>query len=295
MAKRHDIIGAILIVVGISAQDMKSLRSSIEKVLHAAQGTFAVAFEDLTTGKKLFINEKEEFHAASMMKVPVMIEVYRQVALGRFALDDSVVVKNEFRSIADGSSYSLSPQDDSDETMYDLIGNKTTLRQLLWQMITVSSNLATNILIDHVGAENVTATMRSLGAQKTRVLRGVEDSKAYERGLNNSVTAYDMLLIFKAIAEERAVDTEASKEMMSILLGQQFRDKIPSLLPAGARVAHKTGSITGVEHDGGIVFLPDGRKYILVVLSKGLDSADTGKRVIAEISRLIYDVVMRGG
>lgn len=285
---------AALLAMGAQPQEMNALKTKVENLLRSSRGVFAVAFEDLQTGARILINEKQQFHAASMMKVPVMIEVYRQAEQGHFNLDDSVRVKNEFRSIVDGSTYGLSLSDDSDESMYTLIGKKATIRHMVEQMITVSSNLATNILIDLVDAKEVTRTMRSLGANDIQVLRGVEDTKAFEAGLNNTTTAEDLLFILKAIAQGKAVSQKASREMIAILQAQQFRDKIPALLPSDVRVAHKTGSITGVEHDGGIVFLPDGRSYVLVVLSKGLTSAEEGKKTIAGISKTIYDFMMEG-
>jgi beta-lactamase class A len=228
------------------------------------------------------------------MKTPVMIEVFRQAREGRFSLDDSVSVRNEFKSIVDGSSYELNLKDDSDDSMYKRIGGKVSVRDLIHQMITVSSNLATNILIGLVGAEKVTSTMRDLGADDIEVLRGVEDAKAFERGMNNRTNAYDLSLIFDAIAEGRAVDQSSSDAMVEVLLGQKFRDLIPALLPQDVRVAHKTGNITGVEHDSGIVYMPDGRHYVLVLLSKDLKNIQEGKQALARVSRRIYDFMIEG-
>ncbi len=287
----------ILTLVTIpSLQDtsMSTLRESILQEFKSVKGTFALAYHDLSGGSALLINEKETFHAASTMKTPVMIEVFKQVRAGTFGLDDSILVKNEFKSIVDGSSYQMDLSEDSDDSMYRRINGKATVRELVYQMITVSSNLATNILIDLVNAKNATATMRSLGAGDILVLRGVEDGKAYERGLNNTTTAYDLMVIMKAIAEGKAVDQAASKEMTGILLDQKFRDLIPALIPDGVRVAHKTGSITGVRHDSGFVILPDGRTYVLVILSKGLEDAEAGKRAIARASQLIYQAFEKG-
>ena len=279
----------LIIIPSLQDTSMSTLRESVMQEFKSVKGTFALAYYDLSSGSALLINEKESFHAASTMKTPVMIEVFKQVRAGKFGLDDSILVKNEFKSIVDGSPYQMDLSEDSDDSMYRRINGKATVRELLYQMITVSSNLATNILIDLVDAKNVTETMRCIGAGDILVLRGVEDGKAYERGLNNTTTAYDLMVIMKTIAEGKAVDQAASKEMTGILLDQKFRDQIPALLPDGVRVAHKTGSITGVRHDSGFVILPDGRTYVLVILSKGLEDEEAGKRAIARISRLIYD------
>ena len=275
-------------------QKLDVVRRDIESIVKPVQGTFAVAFESLDGKGQLLLNEKVMFHAASTMKTPVMIEVYRQSKEERFSLDDSLVVKNEFKSIVDGSLYQLDLKDDSDDSMYKKLGAKSSIRELLRQMITVSSNLATNLLMDLVEAGKVTATMRSLGASAIEVLRGVEDGKAFENGLNNRTSALDLLVIMKAISRGEAVDAAASKEMLQILSDQKFNELIPALLPPDVRVAHKTGSITGVEHDSGIVLLPDGRRYVLVILSKDLKDIDAGKKAIALVSRRMYDFMMEG-
>lgn len=274
------------------SQSLDRLKADIENAFRSTPGKFALAFQDLSSNRSLFINEKEMFHAASTMKTPVMIEVFKQAKEGKFHLEDSILVKNEFRSIVDGSSYQMDLGQDSDDSMYKRIGGKATICELVYQMITVSSNLATNILIDLVDAKKVTATARSLGANDIQVLRGVEDGKAFRQGLNNITCAYDLLVIMKAIASGSAVDSSVSKAMLDVLFGQKFKDLIPALLPSDVRVAHKTGSITGVEHDSGIIFLPDDRSYVLVILSKELKDASDGKKIIAKVSRMIYDTII---
>jgi beta-lactamase class A len=275
-----------------SSQALDKLRLDIRQALDSVSGTFAVAFKPLDGSGGLMLNEKVMFHAASTMKTPVMIEVFRQAGEGRFSLDDSLEIRNEFTSIVDGSPYKLDLGDDSDDSMYKRIGGKASIRELIRQMITVSSNLATNILMQLVGAANVTATMRTLGANEIEVLRGVEDGKAFEKGMNNRTSANDLAVIFEALATGKAVDSTSSAAMVEILLAQKFRDIIPALLPSGVKVAHKTGSITGVEHDSGIVSLPDGRRYILVLLSKDLKDADKGKQALAGVSKRIYDYMI---
>jgi beta-lactamase class A len=274
----------------IFAQKLSSenLKSAIEAKLKTVEGEIAVAFKDLQTGKTLLINEKENFHAASTMKTPVMIEVFKQAKEGKFKLSDSILVKNEFKSIVDGSPYSMDIADDSGDGMYKMIGKKMTIYDLTYQMITVSSNLATNILIDLVDAKNANASMRKLGAKDINVLRGVEDQKAFDKGLSNTTTAYDLMLIFEKIAQNKVIDKNSCEEMRKILFDQKFNEIIPEKLPKTVKVAHKTGSITGVQHDSGIVYLPDGRKYVLVVLSKKLKNVDAGVKMLAEVSEMVY-------
>ncbi len=266
----------------------EKLKTDIAKELEKNKGVFAVAFKDLQTGEEILLNEKEFFHAASTMKTPVMIEVFKQASQGKFSLNDSVTIKNEFKSIVDSSTYQLDSVDDSEKELYKQIGTKRKISDLVYDMIIVSSNLATNLMIEQVDAEKVTATMRDMGAKDIEVLRGVEDGKAYEKGLNNRVTAYDLMLIFEQIANRKTVDSAASDKMINILLDQQFNDIIPARLPKDVKVAHKTGWITGLHHDSGIVYLPDGRKYVLVLLSKKLEDEKAGVESMAKVSEMIY-------
>lgn len=288
-------IGFLVIILAVTSCDKKQspeeLKKLITKEFSKQSGTFAVAFKDLTTGEEVLINEHELFHAASTMKTPVMVEVYKQAAEGKFSLKDSILIKNEFKSIVDSSLYSLNVTDDSDTLIYNHIGEKRTVYDLMYDMIIVSSNLATNLIIELVDAKNVTNTLRSIGANDIQVLRGVEDSKAFEAGMNNQVTAYDLMLLFEKIDKEELVNSEASMAMMDILLNQKFNDIIPANLPKEVKVAHKTGWITGVHHDSGIVFLPHGRKYVLVMLSKDLKDEDGGVKTMATVSKMIYDHV----
>jgi len=289
-------IAALLLIVhmvhgatGTDTMSRTATEHAIDSLIAGSPGVYALAYKDLQTGETIVRRERESFHAASTMKTPVMIEVFAQAAAGKFSLDDSIAVVNSFHSIVDGTEYAMDLTSDSDDDLYARIGSLTTVRALVTAMITVSSNLATNILIEKVGAAAVTAAMRSLGAHDIRVLRGVEDNKAYRLGMNNTTTAYDLLLVFERIAEGTVVSRQACASMMEVLSRQRFRDMIPALLPKDADVAHKTGSITGVQHDSGVVTLPDGRRYVIVLLSKELPSAQEGIQTIAAISKLLYD------
>lgn len=277
-------------VAGQTRRGTDALEARIRGLITASGAeTAAVAFRDLQTGRELLLNADASFHAASTMKVPVMLEVYREAREGRLSLDERLAVKNEFKSIADASTFSVSPADDSEQTLYRKIGSTETVRELLRLMITESSNLATDIIIERVGAERVMELMRRMGASGIRVLRGVEDGKAFERGLNNTTTARGLLLLLRAIAEGRAVSRAASKEMNDILLAQKFNEGIPAGLPAAARVAHKTGSITKIEHDAAIVYLPGRKPYVLVVLVRGIAEEARAHKLIADISRAVYE------
>ncbi len=269
------------------SERMERLNAQLNAKAEEVDGGFGIAFIDFDSKATFFYNANEMMHAASLMKVPVMIEVYTQAANGIFSLSDSITVKNEFRSIVDGSPYSMNLADDSDDVIYSRIGKKMTIYDLVFEMITVSSNLATNILIDLVGAENVTATMRDIGAENILVLRGVEDEKAFALDRNNVTNAADMLILLEAIARNQIVSAAACEQMRDILLAQKFNTKIPALLPKSFTVAHKTGSITRIDHDAGILFTPDGGICVLVVLTKGIEDHALAARTIAEITLIL--------
>jgi len=240
----------------------------------------AIAFCDLRDGRTYFHDERRVFHAASTMKVPVMLGIFEAVSRGELRFDQPVRVRNEFTSIFDGSPFTLNPKDDSDDEMYKFVGRDVPLEFLVRRMIVRSSNLATNNVIELVGAKRVMASMKRIGASDIKVLRGVEDQKAYDHGLNNTTTAFDLMMVFRALM--------SSPQMIDILAAQEFNSGIPAGLPPGTRVAHKTGDITRVAHDAGIVFRPDGSAYVLVVLTRGFEKLKDANKVIAQISRAMW-------
>jgi beta-lactamase class A len=260
--------------------------AKVKQLIAASGAEVAVAYRTLDGTRELLIAADKPFHAASTMKVPVMIELYRQAQQNLLSLDEPLLVRNEFRSVVDGSAYSLDEGDDSDRVVYASVGKTMTLRRLCALMITVSSNFAANLLIERIGVENVRKTVARLGADGMQVLRGVEDDKAFERGLNNTTTARGLLVLFERLAGGRAVDPESDRAMIGVLKRQQFKDAIPAQLPAGVSVAHKTGSITRIQHDAGIVFAE--HPYVLVVLVRGIDDETRSKALIADISRALY-------
>ena len=251
----------------------------------------AVAYWRLGAGDdSLFIHDNWNFHAASTMKVPVMIQLFRMVDAGTLSLDQKVKLENRFTSIVDGSPYALDKADDSDSSLYERVGQEVTVRELIQLMITKSSNLATNVLIEMAGPARTTATMRTLGAEHIRVLRGVEDIPAYRAGLINTVTARDLAVIMAAIAQDRAASPASCAQMRTILDEQQFRDEIPAGLPAGVPVAHKTGWVDGlVLHDAAIVYPPGGTPYVLVVLTGQVAETARASKLIAGISRVVWE------
>ena len=283
-------------VLGMQASDQVRLKpeSGLEATLRqriAASGAeVAVAYRTLDGRTELLIDGDKSFHAASTMKVAVMIELFRQARAGALSLDDTLAVRNEFHSIVDGSPYALSEGEDSDKEIYAATGRTLTLRQLCEAMITISSNFATNLLIEKLGVQKIRDTVTALGAGGMQVLRGVEDGKAFAKGLNNTTTARGLLELLDRIAHGRAVDSVSDREMIAILKRQTFNDAIPAGLPPGTPVAHKTGSITRIQHDAAIVYGPT--PYVLVLLVRGIEDKKQSAALMAELSRAVYESAM---
>jgi len=292
MVTRH--LLAVLLLVAPArtapAQEPPTLAERLaERMARAPARAVGLYYRGLVGSDSVQIGANLRFHAASTMKVPVMIQLFRDRDAGTLTLDDSVPISNDFRSILDGSPYQLDKADDSDSTLYDLVGKKRTIRQLIELMETVSSNLATNLLIARVDAKRANATAHSLGADSILVLRGVEDGKAYQAGMNNTTTARDLGMLFTALAQYRAASPAACREMLEVLGRQHFTEGIPAGVPAGTRVEHKTGWIGGVVyHDAGIV-RPAGRApYVLVVLTGGVKDDSVAYALVRDISHQIY-------
>ena len=269
--------------------DFDILENKISNLIKSHKGTFAVALKSLDDGNTILINENEIFHAASTMKTPVMIELFKKKYNGEISFEDSLQIKNEFKSIVDGSKFALSSFDDSDEIIYKKLGKYVSIRELISAMITKSSNFGTNLLIDYINVKNVNKTMRDMGAENINVLRGVGDLKAFDKDLNNTTSAKDLLVIYEKLAMGSLINPSTSNEMVEILKNQVYKDIIPKYLPDNVKVAHKTGWISGVRHDSGIVFLENGKKYVLILLSKNLDDDIEGAEFLAKISLEIFN------
>ncbi len=247
-----------------------------------------LAVEDTGTGRQILIDERVSLHAASTMKLPVMIEIFRRADRREMRLDQPVRIDDRFASIVDGSEYRLTSDSDSDQLVYRRLGGSMTVIELVERMIVRSSNLATNLLIAKVGADKVTATARKLGADAIQVRRGVEDTRAFQAGLNNTTTALDLMVLLRAVAANRAASRKSCDQMISILAAQEFNSGIPAGLPPGTRVAHKTGEITRHNHDAAIVFPPGRKPYIIVILTRGIAEREKSDRLIASLAREVH-------
>ena len=271
-----------------------ALRAQLATRIAAQPGAeVAIWYVDLARGDTLAMNADVSFHAASTMKVPVMIELFRRVDAGALSLDAPLRLEQTFASIVDGSPYTLDAGSDSDSLLYARVGTDVSLRELDERMITRSSNLATNALIGLLDAKVVNATAHALGASRIDVLRGVEDDKAYAAGLNNTTTARDLGVLLAGIERGTVASRASCDAMKDVLMRQEFNDEIPAGLPAGTPVAHKTGWITATLHDAAIVY-PKGRApYVLVVLTRKIADEKVAARLIADLSHDVYAFATR--
>jgi len=286
---------AFALLVGLRpahAQDLGALRALLEgRIARAPAGaTVGLYYRSFAGSDSLLVNARARFHAASTMKVPVMIQLFRDADAGRLRLDDSLTVTKTFTSLFDGTPFDVDKADDSDSTLYGQVGRKVRVRDLLELMITVSSNLATNNLIQQVGAARADRTAHELGADSIRALRGVEDGKAYRAGMNNTTTARDLGVLLAAIAQGTAASAASCRAMLAILARQHFTEGIPAGLPTGTRVYHKTGWIEGVVyHDAAIVEPSVGKRYVLVVTTGAIKPDSAAYGLVADLSRLVYE------
>src|SRR5213595_2190872 len=288
---------SLLVAMGRTAhaQDPTALAQRLaERIARAPARAVGLYYRSLAGSDSLLIGANLRFHAASTMKVPVMIQIFRDADAGLLRLDDSLTVHTAFPSLVGGGAFTVGKDDDSDSTLYALVGRNRSVRELLELMITRSSNLATNILIERVGASRAQASARALGAWSIQVLRGVEDGAAYRAGLNNTTTARDLGVLLIAIVQGRAASRPSCDSMLAILGRQEFNEGIPVGVPPGTRVAHKTGWIGEVVyHDAAVVYPPEGGSYVLVVLTGGIKEDSVAHNLVADLSRLLYDGVRR--
>jgi beta-lactamase class A len=252
-----------------------------------------VAYRLDGVGPRIAILPDSLVHAASTMKVPVLVALAQRADRGLLNLEAPIALTNRFASIVDQSPYTLDRADDSDDSVYARVGTPVPIRWLATRMITHSSNLATNTLLTVVSADSVTALTRRLGTTRMLVRRGVEDTPAFRAGLNNVTTAADLASVLVAIATDRAASAASCAWMRDVLFAQAFNTAIPVGLPAGTRVAHKTGDITRVEHDAAIVYPERGAPYVLVVLTSGIENQAVARTLIADIARLVHAAIPR--
>ena len=271
----------------------KRLRHQIEKIeKESGARAVAVALHDSETGFEIHYHADRWFHAASTIKVPILLGVFAAIDRGELLPHSRVHVRNRFLSVVENVPFRVESGRDSNSAVHNAIGKMMRVDELAYHMITTSSNLATNLLLGVIGPDSVTQTLKELHvADGIDLKRGVEDELAFEKGISNMVTANGLLRILVMLSAGKAFSPALSRRMMDILHGQEFNQGIPARLPKAARVAHKTGEISTVAHDAGVVYLPKRKPYSLVILTEW-DPATSGRsRTIAAISHTVYELL----
>src|SRR5213079_3552541 len=251
----------------------------------------AVALHDLESGLRFSLRGDRWFHAASTIKVAVLLAVFRAADQRRLRLDDSLHVRNRFFSAADGSVFRLTQDRDATPELYAAIGRTAKISSLAHAMICGSSNLATNLLLDFVGVEYARHVLRDAQVDGVELRRGVEDHAAHDKGINNEVTADGVVRLLSAVRGD-FLSNESKEQAIRILLEQRFNSMLPARLPVHAAVAHKTGEISTACHDMGIVYLPEREPYIAVILTEFDSEGDGRREIVAAISEAIYRLIV---
>jgi beta-lactamase class A len=254
----------------------------------AGAQALAISIYDLETCAEFGYHADRWFHAASTIKVAILVGVYGAIHRGELLPQSRVHVRNRFLSAFDGSPYRVRLDRDANPDVHREIGRTLRVSELADAMITTSSNLATNLLLDLVGLDVLQRTLDGYGLDGVDLRRGVEDERAFEAGINNRVTANGLVGLLRLIGEERAFTPSLSRNMLDVLLGQHFNSGIPAGLPRDAKVAHKTGEISTIAHDAGLIYLPGRKPYALAVLTEWEPTAGGRSATIAAASFLAY-------
>lgn len=274
----------------------RALTSQIAKIEEESGAkAIGVALHDAETGLELHYKADRWFHAASTIKVPILLGVFAAIDRGDLLPHSRVHVRNRFLSVVEGVPFRVESGRDANSAVHNAIGKMMRVDELAYHMITTSSNLATNLLLGVIGPDSVNKTLKELDVDDgIELKRGVEDELAFDKGISNMVTADGLLRILVLLSEGKAFSPALSRRMMDILHGQEFNQGIPARLPKGARVAHKTGEISTVAHDAGVIYLPKRKPYGLVILTEWAPEGTGRSRTIATISHTIYEFLTQG-
>jgi beta-lactamase class A len=255
----------------------ESKKAELLKILEPAGGTWGIFIEDLDGKGSIMYNHKESFTAASVIKIPIMMTAFAEARKGNVRLDDTIVLRKEDKVGGSGVLKELHT------------GLNLTLLDAIILMIIVSDNTGTNLVIDSVGLETVNAYLEERGYGTTRLEAHLMRPKP--QGPWNKITARDIAFLLKGIVQRTLDNPGDCDTMMNILSRQQLRSKLPRLLPRGVICANKTGEVRRVTHDAGIV-KGEGVNFVIVCLSQNLEDTTVGVKVIGEVAKWAYDILV---
>lgn len=241
------------------------------------QDSVACSFyvKNLSTGEVCAYNEKHVVSSASLIKVPIMVEILRQVKAGKLSLNQRIIVEEKDKVPC------------SILTLLET-GNSYSLKDMITLMIIQSDNTATNILIDMAGIENVNKLLRDIKLEDTILQRKMMDFNAKKEGKDNFTSAADMGKIYELIYKGLLVDESSSILMKDIMKNQLYNEMTRLYMPDDVKVAHKTGELDGINHDCGIVYL-NNCNYVFSILTWGAETNNISRRTVSEILRIIYE------
>ena len=266
----------------------ETLRAACEQIMRDSKAVaYAVALRDYETDFRFAINADRRFHAASTIKVAILLAIAKGIDEGRIRPEDTLHIRNRFRSAVDGTPFRIDAESDGYPQLHRLIGRTAKISALTEWMIVSSSNLATNLLLDYLTVEEAQRVLRDAGVNGVDLRRGVDDTKAHNQNFINETTATGLLELFATLRGDFL--SKAGRDLaINILLQQRFNSMIPAPLPSHASVAHKTGEISTACHDAGIVYLPEREPYILAVLTEVAPESNGRREAIAKISEVVF-------
>ena len=266
-------LGLFVANVPIAANNMVELQQSIHDMIPPSfEEKICLSVTNLLTGKSIGIHDEMAVNPASVIKIAVMVEAYIQASHKKISFEDILILKKNHKVPGAGSFY------------YQPIGSKCSIRQLVYGMIHDSDNTATKMLIEHLGKNRINASMKQLGLTHT-VIGTSNLLKA--QGLNFS-TPRDMNRLLSCICYGKIVSRPACSEMVSLLSNQRYRWGIPKYIPKDIVVANKTGTLNGIKHDSGIVFLPNS-PYAITIFTHDVSSVQSAMSLISKISERTYE------
>lgn len=253
------------------------LAAAVEEIAREVGGTVAVAVRNLSTQRALDRDADERFPSASVIKIAILLELLARADEGDLELTERLPLREEEKVPGSGVLTMLGA------------GLELSLEDLAHLMMNVSDNTASNLLIERLGCDAINRRLTGLGLTRTRLERKFYDFAAREKGLDNWVAAGELANLLEAVERRRILSPDACEQMLAIMRKQQFQNRIPALLPPETPVANKTGSITGICHDAGIIYSPAG-PLVLVVLTRDIAHPAVAEGAIRHVARMVFEL-----
>ena len=267
----------------------ENIQEEITNLLKLVEGDVSVFFYDFNSNRQYMLNENEPFNTASLMKVVVGLQLVQLFETGKLEETATIELKNSFASKQDKSLFHLSETIDGDKSLYSKIGLQVSVLDLLELMITKSSNLATNNLFELIENNcSIANLLAELEMTDTKIVRGVEDQKAYDAGLINTTTSADLVKLYEFIYDGVITGNKSITLLYEIMKRQEHNSIIPALLPKNLHIAHKTGTLKSTIHDAALISSNTGKNYMLILLSKNLRDKALATTTFAKISETLY-------